>query len=258
MKTGVQMFGCSKLYNSDPHKFLKGIKDAGFDQVEPCIAFGDMGELGDLVWKSTDLDRHFANAAEFGLNVSSCHVFAGSLEDSGEEMARCAEKYGIKQYVLGYRGEAEKAEVKKFTDDCRKLSGVLGKTSIWLHNGGNEISSKMDDISVYEWIVKQSDGILHMQVDVGWVAYAGESVMEFLERNDQYIASIHYKDFSDFTPEGTNAALGDGIVDIESACRYAVSHSKGNIVDQDSSTGDMLEDLRKSVEYLNSISSEVK
>ena len=56
MKTGIQLFGCMKLFHADPDGFLNRLQAAGYSIIEPCVLFGDMpAEFG---WRSEDIRSH--------------------------------------------------------------------------------------------------------------------------------------------------------------------------------------------------------
>ncbi len=260
MELGLQLFGCMKLYHQDPDAFLGRVAGFGYTQVEPCILFGDAAgmnpSLGSLIWKACDLPRHVALAKAHGLSLSSCHVFAADLAQAVPEMVKAAGTYGLTQFVVGYRGPFEQAALKAFAETCADVADRLAahKLELWLHNHSTDISAKVGGMSAYELILHECRGKLGAQVDTGWVAFGGEDVKDFLARNESFVRSVHHKDVA-IGPDGSavHVRLGAGVVDTVSAWRFARTHGIGQVVDQDASDGDLMEDLDASARLLQTL-----
>ena len=124
---------------------------------------------------------------------------------------------------------------------------------LWLHNNAQEIADKLNGISAYEYILRACGGKLGAQVDTGWVACGGEDVAAFLERNADYVRSIHHKDVVALSDKPDNVALGQGVVDPRIAFDFAVRNGLGQIVDQDNTLGSLTDDLRVSADFLRTL-----
>ena len=253
MKLGVQLFGAMKLYNEDPEAFLREVSAAGYDYVEPCTGFG--GLTIPFAWSFADLPAHIERVKAFGLTVDSCHVFAENFADAVPKMLEAAEKFGFRRFVVGWRGKAERAALDEFAARCIRTADALAShgLQLWLHNNAQEIADKLDGISAYEYILRACGGKLGAQVDTGWVACGGEDVAAFLERNADYVRSIHHKDVVALSDKPDNVALGQGVVDPRIAFDFAVRNGLGQIVDQDNTLGSLTDDLRVSADFLRTL-----
>ncbi len=256
MMIGVQLFGCMKLYNEDPEGLLAKLAQAGFTQAEPCIFFGEAPQEIPFAWKASDLALHKGRLDRYGLSLSSCHAFAADLDAALPQMIEAAEQFGIRQYVIGFRGEVNKENLTSFRDQCVRISDALAahQVELWLHNGSADlVGEKIDGVSAALWLLQACGGKLGMQVDTGWVVCAGVDLQAFMTAAAPYIRSVHHKDLREIPADGhsfTNVAVGKGVVDSAFAADFGRAHNLGQIVDQDNSAGDMLQDLAESAAFL--------
>ena len=256
MKLGVQLFGCTPFFRENPEAFLKKVKDMGYNAVEPCVAFGDLSVP--FAWNASELPRFHSMTQKLGLELDSCHAFAVEFWNHVPEMVEAARLYGFGRFVVGWRGEITREGVEAFARHCADTAAALSKhgLELWLHNNAQEIAGELDGISVYEWILRFCKGRLGAQVDTGWVVCGGRDLKEYLNGMGEYVRSVHHKDVAALTGENgrtDNVALGQGIVDTDFAFRFAGERGLSQIVDQDNSLGDFVDDLRKSAAYLRSL-----
>ena len=256
MKLGVQLYGCTNLYRADPEGFLKRIREMGYDVIEPCVVLDD--SANDFAWKLADLDRHVALAKRCGLELDSCHVFADGFWTRVSEMLEIARRFGAKRFVVGWQGAVSRAALDAFAAHCMEAADALAAEGceLWLHNVRDEIAARIDGISAYEYILRACGGKLGAQVDTGWAVCGGEEIADFLTRNEKYVRSVHHKDVAAVTDADgntVNVALGKGIVDVAFPYAFGAKRGLTQIVDQDNSAGDIMEDLRQSVACLREL-----
>lgn len=255
MKLGIQMFGPHKLYNADPEGFLAQLKERGYSVIEPCVIFGDMPLP---VWKASEIELHADRVHALGLEVDSFHTFAGEFWNMVPEHVEVCRKAGFKHVVLGYRTEFTRENADAFIAHAIEMADALAEHGIglWLHNSWQEIRAKIDGISYYEYILRGCGGKLGAQVDTGWVVCGGEDLMEFLNRNECYVQSIHHKDVASLLNEENrtdNVALGVGIVDTKAAFEFGKARGLLQLVDQDFSLREFIDDLTQSAAYLHGL-----
>lgn len=256
MRLGIQLFGCMKLYNENPDDFLTRLYERGYRVIEPCVSFGDTAIP--FAWHAAGIDAHVQRAAKIGLELDSFHSFAGEFWKLIPEHIAACKQAGFKRVVLGYRDAFTREAADAFSAHVIEFADALAEQDIdvWLHNSWQEIAAKIDGVSAYEYILRACSGKLGAQVDTGWVVCGGEDLPEFLRRNEAYVRSIHHKDVgsllrSDNTTD--NLPLGAGIVDTAAAFAFAKERSLPQLVDQDSSLGDLLDDLAQSAKYISSL-----
>ena len=254
MKLGVQLFGCSKLYNADPAGFLKRVKAMGYDLVEPCVSFG--AEPIPFAWHVDDLKRHADMVREAGLELYSFHSFSDAMWELLPRHIDVCREFGFKRIVLQYgKRPLEKAALDDFAAHCVEAADALAPYGIelWLHNGWPDVKAQVEGVSAHEYLLRACGGKLGSQVDTGWAVCGGAKLDEFLKENAGYIKAIHYKDVAtllDAKGYAENVALGKGIVNNEAAFRLAMEKDLIQIMDQDNSEGDIMEDLDQSAKYI--------
>ena len=254
MKLGVQLYGSMHLYHNDPQKYLKDLKNAGYEIIEPCILFE--GAPTNRGWRAEEFSCHAKLVKENAQKMISAHIIAEDFSKCTDEIVSIAKQFEIKAMVVGFNGPFTNEEVEDFSKKCLKLIEKLQPvgTELWLQNCGAEIRTKLNKITAYEAVLKYCDGRLGAQVDTGWVVCGGENLEDFLNRNAEYIRSIHHKDIFEISQnldDTQNVAIGDGIVDNKTAYNFAVKHNLGQLVDLDNAPGDFIEALAKSSTYLN-------
>lgn len=257
-KLGIQLYGAMELFREDPDGFLRALAEAGYTDIEPCLAVGTTGaELAKKgaqpVWLPEEFTQFRNLAAEHGLTLTSCHIF-GDPEAHMDTLLGLAAENGIKAFVLGCPGKEE--ELPRFTALCRRVSASLSAQGVelWVHNSYPEILARRENKTLYERVLTACDGALGAQVDVGWVLYGGEDPAALLERIAPCLRSVHYKDIrgdhTQISPREHPIALGRGLLDVvpirEKADRLGITQ----LVDQDASPGSLLEDLKESARYL--------
>lgn len=263
MELGVQIYGCMDLFRKDPAGFFGALRKAGYTQAEPCVAFGISGE--DIrqsgmkpVWLPHEVPGFAAQMKEQGLSLTSCHMF-GDTAVYGADMMRLCEETGIRQIVLNLPGGLAGEACDRFADACGAFARKLKERGIelWLHNGYPEIREQMDGKSVYEYVLERCGGLVGAQADVGWVLYGGREPVAFLKAIAPYLRSLHYKDlkkgYETLPLDSIHTALGSGALNTEEIYRYTATLPIPQLIDQDASDGDFLEDLRRSAEVLTNL-----
>ena len=256
MKLGIQLFGCMKLYNENPDDFLRALYERGYRVIEPCVSFGETAIP--FAWHAADIATHAQRAVGIGLTLDSFHTFAGEFWNLTDEHIAVCREAGFKRVVLGYRDAFTHEAADAFAAHAAQFADALAPHGIevWLHNSWQEVAAKIDGVSAYEYILRACNGKLGAQVDTGWVVCGGENLTGFLNRNEAYVRSIHHKDVgsllrADNTTD--NVPLGAGIVDTAAAFAFAKQRNLPQLVDQDSTLGDMLADLKQSAQYIASL-----
>lgn len=256
MELGVQIYGCMDLFRKDPDGFLRELAAAGYTQVEPCVAFGigreEIEQSGmKPVWLPEEVPGFAARMEAHGLALRSCHMF-GDTGKYGQEMMKLCAENGIAQIVLNLPGDLNAENSRDFADGCRDFALRLKKCGIelWLHNGFHEIRGEIDGKSVYEYVLENCEGTVGAQVDVGWVLYGGRDPAAFMQTIRPYLRSVHYKDikknYEALPLDRIHAALGSGALNTTAIYASVSGLGLPQLIDQDASDGDFMEDLRQS------------
>lgn len=254
MKFGIQLYGLDENCKENTAIFLSALSEMGYRMAEPCILLEDSGEFGGKGWPAESIDYYMAALCEAGLKVLSCHILTKKPESAVEQMAALADKYGIRQFVWNCPDRIDEDTYKKFAGICIAAAESLERCNarLLLHNGVKEIAEKINGKSAYEWVLEECGGKVGAQPDVGWLLAGGEEPESFLWRNAEYIESIHYKDFKKDAKSGVfyEKAAGCGEVDIKSCFQFARAREIPQFVDQDSSTADIMDDIKSAAVLL--------
>lgn len=272
---GVQMFGTSEEINKMGLDIvLQSIKDIGYDSVEMCCIFGtdfpevakkldEMAEMFKMplpssVWGIPETETNIKKAREMGLEVVSIHAFAlggipGIVEKCIPEIIEFTKRNSIKHIVLSYMLK-DKEGCDSVKDDVNILVENLEKAGVTLsyHNHEMELTKIDNDKTVLDYLLEICDNRLKLQFDTGWGTYADDDIIEFINKYQDRIVSLHLKDidvdYKNIDRREIFTAIGAGCVKNKEAVELAEKLGivkYGTYIDQDNSrTGDMIEDLK--------------
>lgn len=252
MKIGVQLFGVSEGCKKNPEDLFARLAEMGFEMVEPCVAVGSLGGFEAKLWDPQELRQNLPLIRRFGFNIPSFHVLTADLEAALEEVCALVGDTGAKQVVVKCPAEMDEG----YAAVCRTAAERLAQcgAALLLHNSFEEIANRADGVTVYERMADACHA--GMQVDAGWALYGGEQPESLLERCQGRVRSLHYKDVSGIMgavePGKSNVAVGDGLLNVEACFRFASAQGIPQIIDQDASAGDLMEDLAKACRLLKS------
>ena len=253
MKLGVQIYGSMPEFRQDPEAFCARLAAAGYTQIEPVVALNmtadEIKAAGmNPVWLPEETAAFKKLLEKHGLELTSCHIFGDPAKDA-DKAACLAAEHGLTQIVVNCPACESEADFAAFADGCLVLAERLQAVgaALWIHNSWPEIRAKVNGETALEYVLKRCGGKVGTQIDVGWVLYGGEDPMEYLEKVEPYLQCIHYKDicagYADMGPGDIHVPLGKGAVDWRAVKAYADMHGLPEIIDQDMSRGDFLQDL---------------
>ncbi len=258
MKLGVQLYGLLRQCREQPEETFSKLHHLGYTDVEPCVFLGRKPENHPF-WSLDEVSFYFPMIRKHGLNVSSSHIAVEDLSSIEGDLLTLVVRYGIKQIVMKCPAEISREDYLTYAVHCRKIGRLLQcwGAQLLLHNEYPEILGKIDGITAYEWLLDQCNGVVAAQPDVGWIQYGGIDPVTFLERNAFRIASLHYKDIQgnhrQIQSSQAGVCLGSGILNLKECYRFAAAHRLPQIIDQDVSQGDILEDMAASVIQMQNV-----
>lgn len=244
MRYGIQMFGLNPIFLEDKEGFLRRVTEAGYRYMEPCLMLETIPGLEKHGWTEADFEANYPLLEKYGVSIHSCHVFTQDLSANLAKVLDLAKKYGIRQIVLPCPKDVNPATAVYLTQvgDALKKHDV----QLLLHNGKDDLG--------YGWLLSVSGDSVGAQVDVGWLLYHGIDPETFLWKHQKKVRSLHYKDFED-TPDGLReTTVGRGKVDMMACFQFARANEIIQLVDQDGSQGDFMEDVESVAETLRGLS----
>ncbi len=248
MKYGVSLFG---VFNSKgcSEEVIKTISDIGYGYVEPCVSVEVIEGFEKTIIPMKDYERLADLFQKYDLKAYSCHLFSSDITEDMDKILEFAGKYAIKQYVVKSPKELTKEAIQQTAFEYRALAGRLGEIGceLLIHNEAEDINTIIEEKTAYEYLLEACLGMVYAQVDVGWSMYGGQSPAALLWRNKDLVKSVHYKDFKPENAGGESlkeVTIGDGDLDMDSVFQFARAFGHIQLADQDSSEGDILDDLK--------------
>ena len=235
MRYGLQMFGLNPIFMQNKEGFLKRMADAGYRYLEPCLAVSAIPGLEKHIWMPADFAENWPLLERYGIKINSCHVFTQNIGEDLAEILVLAKKYGIQQVVLPCPKDVNPAMAVYLTQvgDALKPHGL----ELLIHNDRDDAG--------YGWLLSVSGDSVGAQVDVGWLRYNGIDPETFLWKHQKKVRSLHYKDFAETSDGLQETTVSRGIVDMMACYQFARAQEIIQIVDQDGSQGDFLEDMEQ-------------
>ncbi len=230
MRYGIQMYGLNPLFLQDKEGFLKRVKSAGYQFLEPCLMLSPISGMETHAWTKQQLLQYLPLLKKYGFSIYSAHVFTDDILANAKALISLAGLCGIHQLVLPCPKEINPAVALDLTKagDAFAAHGI----DLLLHNDKGDLG--------YGWLLMACGDSVGAQVDVGWLKYNGTDPETFLWKNFKKVRSLHYKDFDD---NGQEVQIGTGTVDMEACFQFARAREIIQIMDQDGSQGDFLEDM---------------
>lgn len=114
------------------------------------------------------------------------------------------------------------------------------------HNHDFEFAS-FEGQTLFDHLLAITDAdLVKMELDVYWAAYAGHDPLALLNRLDERVALIHFKDMA---ADRSMTEVGRGILDMQGMTLFARQHNLWAAVENDHPTLPSLESARLSLEF---------
>jgi sugar phosphate isomerase/epimerase len=271
-RLGVQLYTVREQLKARAQVTLQAIAAIGYKELEVGRA---------------DLARLVPIAKTFGLTAVSTHIEAPLVTgnwDAWPDAARttperdrslekaldAARTHGIKYAVVSYLQPSERgttaAGYEKFADQLNRAGETARAAGITLayHNHGFELAALADGRQPLDVLVARLDPALtKLELDVFWVSITGADPAELLTKYKDHVALLHLKDRAKDAPRETDEAkvpktafteVGQGALDVPAILKAAeMAQVAHYFVEQDHTSGDPIESLHRSYEYLQTL-----
>jgi len=253
---GVQLYTVRRVLPGKPLETLRAIEQIGYREVE-CTA-----DHLDDIWPS--LKQTSLKAVSVHLNeqlfIHQPEKLPAALEDAG--------KHGFEYVVCPWieprdRGGVEM--IRKLGQTLNTAGEMCRKAGMRLcyHNHAFEYQPTPDG-RLLDVLMKTADPkLVSLELDVMWAQVAGVDPVSVLKQYGDRIPLVHLKNvatgttprFNEDIPPAAFHDLSDGAVNIPAVIRAAKQAGvKHYFVEQDETPGDPIDSLRKSFQYLESVS----
>ncbi len=187
-KAALELYSIRELMQKDVLVALEQTAKAGYDGVEFAGFFNMQAvELKEKV-------------DELGLEVCGSHTGLTLLDENIEEVFAYNKTLGNKNIILPSVPEELRKSTQGWRDLASKFNGIGKRCKdegfvFAYHNHAFEFE-KFDTVSGYQIMAENiNPDYVKLQPDLGWVAFAGEDVENFLETYKDMILCIHVKQF---------------------------------------------------------------
>jgi sugar phosphate isomerase/epimerase len=230
--------------DQDPYGTLKALREMGLNYVE-CS--GTYGLSAEEIRKALD---------DLGLKCSGTHSGLDQYEGDVEAVIELNNTLGSNFSALAWVGkeiyepgwDKFAARLETIGRDIKAAGLVFG-----YHNHDFEFQLQNGKPGLDILFENADPSLVSSQLDVYWVAYGGKDPAEYIKKLKGRIPQVHYKDGKlgegkpHYLPVGQGDLDWDGIM---AACND--SGVEFASIELDSSPGDPLDAVRKSVEFLRS------
>ncbi len=275
---GVNCFGLNPLIHQDFEGTFAKLKEIGFTHIEPMVVFPaaqgadpsmiaarlKMAGQDGVFWVDTIAKERIARLREMGFIVEGVHLglvamVPGGLRAILPYAAKFAAENGL-HYVIHSPQKQTIKDMQPEAEAFREGIDLLKKEGIELmfHCHYQEFSQDEGD-TPFDYLLRTVPD-LRVELDVGWVQYAGVDVLKVMDDYHDRIAIVHFKDIVEGAaqkgPKGIFTAIGEGSLPLPEILRKAermqLSYG-GLVIDQDASLGDMMEDMKKGFENIQNM-----
>lgn len=251
-KIGLQLYTIREEMEKDLEGCLKRISAQGYEGVELAGTYGRTAEE----WKKL--------LAGNGLIPVSAHV---PLEELAADTGACLAYYrelGCEKIVLPYLTEENRYGSEQYEAVLEQMEwygkscAEIGMTFAYHNHDFEFAKTDRDQYVLDELYDRIPAAFLNAELDVCWIAVAGEDPADYLRRYRNRCELLHIKDFKRednnviLTPAGKGCVSMESVLDTAAECGI-----KWLIVEQDAHYGaDPFENTGISLEYIRNYEKE--
>jgi sugar phosphate isomerase/epimerase len=264
----VQLFTIRDALARDPRAALGELGRAGIVEAE---LYGVGGPDGSTIFglPVAELRRAFAAA---GIRVPYTHV-GGDLADP-RAIAPVARELGIETAIVALPAEFTSQRDGRFqmvpAESRAQLDALAAKLdrvgrayrdeglTFGYHNHHVEFMP-VEGITPYDYLMSNTDpALVKIELDIGWLAYAGVDPVAYLRRHAGRVVSCHLKDYDPTVatdvPQRKLVAPGAGTIDFAAVLRAMRETGVGHGFIEVDVSDDPLADIRRGREHLAALS----
>ncbi|RXZ78791.1 sugar phosphate isomerase/epimerase [Paenibacillaceae bacterium] len=244
---GLQLYTVREETANDFAGTLTKVAEMGYEGVE----FAGYGGLSAEEMK--------ALLEKLGLKAIGSHIGLERLEGQLEEEIAYLKTIGAKYAICPYVGDDRRADEEAWKTLIGKLDEfgeVFAKNGLQFcyHNHAFEFEAKVDGKFVFDAMYDRvSPERLQVEIDLGWVQYAGQDPLEYVAAYKGRLPLLHLKDFREGPADQPidTVELGNGDLDLPQLISAAEQADvEWIIVEQDRCANPPLESVQTSIEWL--------
>jgi len=222
---GIQLYSIREEMKKDPMGTLKQLSDMGYKHVEHAN-YVNRKFYG---FSATEFKK---NLEGLGMNMPSGHTVMGkqhwdtAKKDFTDEWKWTVEDAAVlgQQFVISPYMDAS---LRKNYDDLKRYMEVFNKSGelckksgmkFGYHNHDFEFSEKLNNITVYDIILQNTDpALVTQQLDIGNMYNGGAKALDIMKKYPGRFESMHVKDEIKSSGEEKfeSTVLGKGIIPVK-------------------------------------------
>lgn len=276
MQIGINVMSTIGAMREDFQKTVKQLTDGGCSYFEAMSDWGAKEETLDFYagltggrngWNPEQTLDRLKYIRSVGSDIRGIFVFEETILEQAEKLGEYCRDTGLQYIVFSFMAYQDLEDVYSKIDLLRKVSAVMKRfgVQVLMHNHEHDCAVMEDkdgrkreiiDIFLENLTARE----LALEVDVGWLQYAGIDPAAYVKRKLDRIQILHLKDICRDYMEKERSHIfvpcGNGVVDfpaIMKIVREAGREDMQYVIDQDASEGDIVKDLVDSIAYLQSI-----
>jgi sugar phosphate isomerase/epimerase len=252
VRVGVQLYSVRAAMSKDPQGSLKKLADMGYVHVEHAN-YINRKFYGYTAKEFKKILTDLALQMPSGHTVMTARDWDASKNDftdkwkyTVEDAAEAGQRYVVSPWLdESLRHDTE--GLKKFMDQFNKCGELCKKSGMKFgyHNHNFEFSTKVGDITLYDFILTNTDPeLVAQQMDVGNMLGAGGVAMDLLKKYPGRFELMHVKDeIKSDTGQGMDGydstILGTGVMPVKDIVKEAKKNGGTSqfIIEQESYQG---------------------
>ena len=248
-RPGLQLYTVRDALDVDREGTLRAVAEIGYREVELA---GLSGGTAHAMQASLKL---------CGLDAPSMHASYDRLRGDFDSVLKEARTLGARFLVCPSVDAGERETAEAWRTVCKTLNGI-GRVArnhglvLAYHNHDFEFVPFGDGTTPFHLLMTETDPRdVKLELDVYWVAKAGQDPVQYLKDGQDRILLVHLKDLA---TDGSTAEVGGGVLDFERIIRAALlAGVKHLFVEQDISA-DPLASIRASLRFLERLPAGVR
>ena len=238
-KIGIQLYTVRDMTDDESFKdTLRALADLGFQGVEFAWKYGGMnpGELAEFI-------------RSLGLICCGMHLKLDELLDPGHLVYKYAEAVESPYVTTSLAGRVSEWDaLLPRVNEAGRIASEKGFTFTY-HNHHQEFDGPTGDNAFDRLAAETDPNYVKLELDIGWVAKAGDDPMEVWKRYAERIPQIHLRDYDADSDQICD--IGEGFIDAASVLEQArQAGTQWLIFEQDKYPVSPLESARVCIEQI--------
>ena len=252
---GVQLYTVRNVIEKNPLAVLRAIEKAGYTEVEATAA---------------TLDRIWESLRQTSMKPVSVHLETSLFTREQQKLPAALDdvkKRGFEYAVCPYIAPQDRGGVdviKRLGETLNKAGEICNRSGLRLcyHNHAFEFEPSGGGNLLDVLMQTAEPKLVSLELDIMWAQVGGPGPVKVLEKYGPRIALMHLKNvapglptqYNEKVPKEAFREVGNGVIDIPSVLRAAAQADvKHYFVEQDQTTGDPVDSLRQSIDYLRKL-----